>query len=64
MGIPHLTKLVNRTPGVYLEQSFNNSRLVIDGSNLVYHLYFSSGQCTLRGSQGQQLIVMMGQIVE
>ncbi|XP_015259750.1 PREDICTED: protein asteroid homolog 1-like, partial [Cyprinodon variegatus] len=43
MGVQGLASFVEKHPKVYREVQFNRSRLVIDGCNLNYLLYFGSG---------------------
>ncbi|XP_030013698.1 protein asteroid homolog 1-like isoform X1 [Sphaeramia orbicularis] len=43
MGVHKMTKLVRSHPRIYRDVQFRNSRLVVDGQNLLYLLYFSSG---------------------
>lgn len=44
MGIQGLKSLIERNPSIYREVQFSRSPLVVDGSNLTYLLYFSSGE--------------------
>lgn len=51
MGVHSLKSLVSRKRDVCLDTELKYSRLVIDGCNLVYHLYFSSGLDQNRGGE-------------
>ncbi|KAF3692447.1 Protein asteroid -like protein 1 [Channa argus] len=43
MGVQGLSTLLDNSPQIYREVRFMRSRLVIDGCNLLYQLYFKSG---------------------
>ncbi|XP_067365228.1 single-strand DNA endonuclease ASTE1 isoform X2 [Channa argus] len=43
MGVQGLSTLLDNSPQIYREVRFMRSRLVIDGCNLLYRLYFKSG---------------------
>ncbi|XP_013885666.1 protein asteroid homolog 1 [Austrofundulus limnaeus] len=43
MGVQGLTRLLENHHRVYMETRFRRSRLLIDGCNLIYLLYFDSG---------------------
>uniref|UniRef100_A0A673A9U7 XPG N-terminal domain-containing protein n=1 Tax=Sphaeramia orbicularis TaxID=375764 RepID=A0A673A9U7_9TELE len=43
MGVHRLRSLMENHPRIYRDIRLRNSRLVVDGLNLLYHLYFSSG---------------------
>ncbi|KAK2845143.1 hypothetical protein Q5P01_011802 [Channa striata] len=51
MGVQGLTTLLDNTPQIYREVRFRRSRLLIDGCNLLYLLYFKSGLDQNRGGQ-------------
>lgn len=44
MGVQGLTRLLENHHSVYMEVRFRRSRLLIDGCNLNYLLYFDSGE--------------------
>ncbi|XP_074510377.1 single-strand DNA endonuclease ASTE1-like [Sebastes fasciatus] len=43
MGVQSLTSLLKNHPNIYKYVPFSGSKLVVDGCNLLYLLYFSSG---------------------
>ncbi|XP_070822884.1 single-strand DNA endonuclease ASTE1 [Chaetodon trifascialis] len=43
MGVRGLTRLIEAHPQIYLDVQFSRRRLLIDGYNLLYLLYFKSG---------------------
>uniref|UniRef100_A0A3Q3GT94 XPG N-terminal domain-containing protein n=1 Tax=Labrus bergylta TaxID=56723 RepID=A0A3Q3GT94_9LABR len=51
MGVPDLTSLIEANPEIYQKFEFSESRLVIDGCNFLYLLYFDSGLDQNRGGE-------------
>lgn len=44
MGVQGLTALLHSHPSIHRDVRFRGSRLVIDGNNLMFLLYFGSGE--------------------
>ncbi|XP_060905472.1 protein asteroid homolog 1 [Labrus mixtus] len=51
MGVQGLTYLIEANPEIYQKFEFSESRLVIDGCNFLYLLYFDSGLDLIRGGE-------------
>ncbi|XP_031697913.1 protein asteroid homolog 1-like [Anarrhichthys ocellatus] len=64
MGVRGLTTLLENHQGIYRGVQFRESRLVIDGSNLLFNLYFNSGLDQNHGGEYASFEVLIKKFIK